>query len=178
MLIIFNIFLYIYNIIKRNFLNKCWKILYKKYKVIEFIFFILCMKDKIKRSVVITIFGVFLLYLIYLITQWEPIVKSEYLSWNIPMYVILIAVCLYMIWLYWIYPIHIRFSRATALVIWLLFIVLSQVLLANDWYSHVYIWDLFSVLGVLTLILFPTNILTTDKVKKQKSKKNEVIIEV
>ena len=49
---------------------------------------------------------------------------------------------------------------------------------ANDWYSHVYIWDLFSVLWVLILILFPTNILTTDKVKKQKSKKNEVIIEV
>ena len=83
-----------------------------------------------------------------------------------------------MIFLYGIYPIHIKFSRATSLVIWLLFIVLSQVILANDWYSHVYIWDLFSVLWVIILILFPTNILTTDKVKKQKSKKNEVIIEV
>ena len=136
------------------------------------------MKDKIKRSIVITVFWVFLLYLIFLISQWESIVKSEYSVWNIPMYVILIVFCLYMIWLYWIYPIHIKFSRATSLVIWLLFIVLSQVLLANDWYSHVYIWDLFSVLWVLILILFPTNILTTDKVKKQKAKKNEVIIEV
>ena len=136
------------------------------------------MGDKIKRSIVITVFWVFLLYLIFLISQWESIVKSEYSVWNIPMYVILIVFCLYMIWLYWIYPIHIKFSRATSLVIWLLFIVLSQVLLANDWYSHVYIWDLFSVLWVLILILFPTNILTTDKVKKQKSKKNEVIIEV
>ena len=136
------------------------------------------MKDNIKRSIVITIFWIFLLYLFYLISLWEPIVKSEYITWNIPMYVLLIAVCIYMIWLYWIYPIHIKFSRATSLVIWLLFIVLSQVILANDWYSHVYIWDLFSVLWVLILILFPTNILTTDKVKKQKSKKNEVIIEV
>lgn len=136
------------------------------------------MKDKIKRSVVITIFWLFLLYLIWLISQWTMIVKPEYSGRNIPMYVILIILCLYMIWLYWIYPIHIRFSRATALVIWLFFIVISQVLLANDGYSHIYIWDMFSVLWVVILILFPTNILTTDKVKKQKAKKNEVIIEV
>jgi hypothetical protein len=136
------------------------------------------MKDNIKRSIVIAIFWVFLLYLIWLISQWSMIVKPEYSNRNIPMYVILILLCLYMIWLYGIYPIHIKFSRATALVIGLLFIVVSQVVLANDGYSHIYIWDLFSVLWVLILILFPTNILTTEKVKKQKAKKNEVIIEV
>jgi len=136
------------------------------------------MKDNIKRSIVIAIFWVFLLYLIRLISQWSMIVKPEYSNRNIPMYVILILLCLYMIWLYGIYPIHIKFSRATALVIGLLFIVVSQVILANDGYSHIYIWDLFSVLWVLILILFPTNILTTEKVKKQKAKKNEVIIEV
>ena len=136
------------------------------------------MKDKIKRSIVITIFGLFLLYLIWLISQWTMIVQNQYAGRNIPMYVILIALCLYMIWLYGIYPIHIKFSRATALVIGLLFIVVSQVVLANDGYSHIYIWDMFSVLGVLILILFPTNILTTEKVKKAKAKKNEVIIEV
>ena len=136
------------------------------------------MKDKIKRSIVITIFGLFLLYLIRLISQWSMIVQDQYSGRNIPMYIILILLCLYMIWLYGIYPIHIRFSRSTALVIWLFFIVISQVILANDGYSHIYIWDLFSVLWVLILILFPTNILTTDKVKKQKAKKNEVIIEV
>ena len=136
------------------------------------------MKNNIKRSIVIAIFWVFLLYLIWLISQWSMIVKPEYSNRNIPMYVILILLCLYMIWLYGIYPIHIKFSRATALVIGLLFIVVSQVVLANDGYSHIYIWDLFSVLWVLILILFPTNILTTEKVKKQKAKKNEVIIEV
>ena len=136
------------------------------------------MKDNIKRSIVIAIFWVFLLYLIRLISQWSMIVKPEYSNRNIPMYVILILLCLYMIWLYGIYPIHIKFSRATALVIGLLFIVVSQVILANDGYSHIYIWDMFSVLWVAILILFPTNVLTTDKVKKQKAKKNEVIIEV
>lgn len=136
------------------------------------------MKDKIKRSIVITIFGLFLLYLIRLISQWSIIVKPEYKGRNVAMYVILIIFCLYMIWLYGIYPIHIKFSRATSLVIWLFFIVISQIILANDGYSHIYIGDMFSVLWVLILILFPTNILTTEKVKKQKSKKNEVIIEV
>jgi peptidoglycan/LPS O-acetylase OafA/YrhL len=151
---------------------------YKKIVIFFYIFTIFLMKDKIKRSIVITIFGLFLLYLIWLISQWTMIVQNQYAGRNIPMYIILIAICLYMVCLYWIYPIHVKFSRATALVIWLLFIVLSQVVLANDGYSHIYIWDLFSVLGVLILILFPTNILTTDKVKKQKAKKNEVIIEV
>ncbi len=151
---------------------------YKKIVIFFYIFTIFFMKDKIKRSIVITIFGLFLLYLIWLISQWTMIVQNQYAGRNIPMYIILIAICLYMVCLYWIYPIHVKFSRATALVIWLLFIVLSQVVLANDGYSHIYIWDMFSVLGVLILILFPTNILTTDKVKKQKAKKNEVIIEV
>ena len=136
------------------------------------------MKDIIKRGIVIAIFGLFLGYLFWLIFQWESIVKSEFASFNIPMYIILILLCLYMIFLYGIYPIHIKLSRVTALFIWLAFIVISQVVLANDGYSHIYIWDLFSVLWVLILILFPTNILTTEKVKKQKAKKNEVIIEV
>lgn len=134
------------------------------------------MKDSIKRCIVFVIFGVFLAYLLYLISKWESITTSENL--NIPMYVILIALCVYMLGLYSIYPIYIKFSRATSLFIWLAFIVISQTILVNDWYSHVYIWDLFSVLWVLILILFPTNILTTDKVKKSKSKKNEIIIEV
>lgn len=136
------------------------------------------MKDNIKRSIVITLFGLFLIYLVYLIIQWESITKSEFAGRNIPMYIILVLFCLYMLVLYWIYPIHIKLSRATSLVIWLLFIVISQRVLANDGYSHVYIWDMFSVLWVLILILFPTNILTTEKVKKAKEKKNEVIIEV
>ena len=136
------------------------------------------MKDKIKRGIVIGIFGLFLAYLFVLILKWESIVNPNYPRLNIPMYIILILFCLYMIWIYWIHPIHIKFSRATSLVIWLVFIVLSQVVLANDGYSHIYIWDLFSVLWVAILILFPTNILTTEKVKKQKAKKNEVIIEV
>ena len=136
------------------------------------------MKDSVKRSIVFIIFGAFLIYLIYLIIKWEPITTSEYANMNIPMFVILIALCIYMLVFYSIYPIYIKFSRSTALVLWLAAIILSQTMLANDWPSHVYIWDLFSVLWVFILILFPTNIITTDKVKKSKAKKNEIIIEV
>ena len=135
------------------------------------------MKDSIKRGIVIAIFWVFLLYLFWLIFNWVSIVDSEHSRFNIPLYVILISLCIYMIFFYWIYPIHIKFSRATSLFIALFFIVISQYL-ANDWSKWIFIWDLFSVLWVITLILFPTNIITTDKVKKQKAKKNEIIIEV
>lgn len=135
------------------------------------------MKDKIRRGIVIAIFGVFLLYLIWLISQSTMIVKDQYSDRNIPLYIVLICLCLYMIFLYGIYPIHIRFSRATSLFVALFLIVISQYL-ANSWKEWIFIWDLFSVLWVLTLVLFPTNILTTDKVKKQKAEKNEVIIEV
>ncbi len=136
------------------------------------------MKDSVKRSIVFIIFGAFLVYLVYLIIKWEPITTSEYSNMNIPMYILLIALCIYMLVFYSIYPIYIKFSRSTALVIWLASIILSQTMLANDWLSHVYIWDIFSVIWVLILILFPTNIITTDKVKKSKAKKNEIIIEV
>lgn len=136
------------------------------------------MKDYVKRSIVFIIFWAFLTYLIYLIIKGEPITTSEYENMNIPMYVLLIWLCIYMLVFYSIYPIYIKFSRSTALVIWFASIIISQTMLANDWLSHVYIWDMFSVLWVAILILFPTNILTTDKVKKQKAKKNEVIIEV
>ena len=137
------------------------------------------MKDKLKRGLVIAIFWAFLVYLGWMIFQWEPIVNSQLVSSSrdIPLYVILIALCIYMIFFYGIYPIHIKFSRATSLFIALFFIVISQ-FLANDWSKWIIIWDLFSVLWVVILILFPTNLITTDKVKKEKAKKNEVIIEV
>ncbi len=102
----------------------------------------------------------------------------EYASLNIPLFIVLIGLCLYLIIFYGMYPIHIKFSRSTLFVISIALIFLSQTVLANNGLEHVYIGDFFSVMGVLILILIPTNILITDKVKKSKSKKNEVIIEV
>ena len=83
-----------------------------------------------------------------------------------------------MITCYGIYPIPVRFSKSTLFVLSLALIILSQIIFANDWKEGIFIGDLFSVLGVIILILFPTNLLITDKVKKKKSEKNVEIIEV
>lgn len=136
------------------------------------------MKDLIKRIIVIVIFWAFLAYLGYLIFQGKSITTAEYANLNNIVYIILIALCVYIFFIYGIYPVHIRFSRATLLVIAIALVILSQTILANDGPNGIYIGDLFSVLGVCTLILFPTNLIITDKVKSQKKKKNEVIIEV
>lgn len=136
------------------------------------------MKDTIKRGIVIAIFWAFLAYLGYLLFQGKAITTAEYANLNVIAYIILIALCIYIFIIYGIYPIHIRFSRTTLLVIAIALIVLSQTIITNDGPNGIYIGDLFSVLGVLILILFPTNIITTDKVKSQKKKKHEVIIEV
>jgi peptidoglycan/LPS O-acetylase OafA/YrhL len=136
------------------------------------------MKDIIKRSIVIILFGAFLIYLLYLIIQGQAITTTEYANLNSITYAILIALCFYIIAIYGIYPIHVKFSRPTLLVVSLALIVLSQTILANDGPNGIIIGDLFSIMGVITLILFPTNVLTTDKVKQHKAQKNEVVIEV
>lgn len=138
-------------------------------------------KDFFKRSIVFTIFLVFLIYLWYLFIKWKDIVTSEYANRNIPMFIILIMLCLYIIWLYWICPTHIiyiKFPKSIAFVVWLFFIIISQKILANDGYSHIYIWDLFSVLWVITLILIPTNLVRTETAKKKIEQEDEIIIEV
>ena len=136
------------------------------------------MKDYIKRITVIILFGAFLLYLLYLLIQWQKITTVEYANLNVISYILLIALAVYIIALYGIYPLHIKFSRPALLVVGLALIIFSQTIFANNGAEGIFIGDIFSVVGVMTLVLFPTNVLTTDKVKKYTAKKNEVIIEV
>jgi hydrogenase-4 membrane subunit HyfE len=90
------------------------------------------MKDLIKRSIVIIIFLVFLVYLLYLAIQGQTITTGEYANLNIPLFVILIALCVYLTAFYGIYPLHIKFSRTALLVVGLALIVISQTMLVND----------------------------------------------
>jgi peptidoglycan/LPS O-acetylase OafA/YrhL len=136
------------------------------------------MKDNIKRAIVVLLFGAFIAYLFYLIIQGYPITTPEFSNLNLIVNILLIALCMLIIAFYGIYPLHIRFSRPALLVLSLALIVFSQTIIANDGPNGVFMGDIFSVAGVVILILFPTNLLTTDKVKKHKAKKNEVIIEV
>jgi purine-cytosine permease-like protein len=136
------------------------------------------MKDLIKKTIVIVVFGAFLGYLLYLALNGQSITTLEFAHLNIWWYIILIGICLYIIAFYGIYPLHIKFSRPALLVVSLALIILSQTMLANDGPNGIFIGDIFSVAGVLILILFPTNLIITDKVKKRKAKNEEVVIEV
>ena len=136
------------------------------------------MKDFIKRILVLIIFWILAWYLIYSLIVWKPIVQSQYSNMNILFYLILIAICMYIAIFYWIYPIHIKFSRSTLFVLWLSAIIMWKTVFLDDPMNNIYFWDISSVLWVVILIIWPTNLITTSKVKKIKEDKNIEIIEV
>ena len=136
------------------------------------------MKDFIKRLLVIIIFWILAWYLIYSLIVWKSIVQSQYSNMNLLFYIILIAICMYIAIFYWIYPIHIKFSRSTLFVLWLSAIIMWKTVFLDDPMNNIYFWDISSVLWVFILIIWPTNLITTSKVKKIKEDKNIEIIEV
>ena len=136
------------------------------------------MKDFIKRLLVIIIFWILAWYLIYSLIVWKSIVQSQYSNMNLLFYLILIAICMYIAIFYWIYPIHIKFSRSTLFVLWLSAIIMWKTVFLDDPMNNIYFWDISSVLWVVILIIWPTNLITTSKVKKIKEDKNIEIIEV
>jgi len=136
------------------------------------------MKDFIKRILVLIIFWILAWYLVYSLIVWKPIVQSQYSNMNILFYLILIAICMYIAIFYWIYPIHIKFSRSTLFVLWLSAIIMWKTVFLDDPMNNIYFWDISSVLWVVILIIWPTNLITTSKVKKIKEDKNIEIIEV
>ena len=136
------------------------------------------MKDFIKRIIVLIIFWIFAWYLIYSRIIWKSIVEPEFTNMNSIFYIILIAICSYIAIFYWIYPIHIKFSRSTLFVIGLSAIIMWKTVFLDDPMNNIYFWDLSSVLWVLILIIWPTNLITTSQVKKKKEEKDLEIIEV
>lgn len=136
------------------------------------------MKDFVKRISVLIIFWIFAWYLIYSRIIWKSIVEPQYASMNSIFYIILIAICSYIAIFYWVYPIHIKFSRSTLFVIGLSAIIMWKTVFLDDPMNNIYFWDLSSVLWVLILIIWPTNLITTSQVKKKKEEKDLEIIEV
>ncbi len=108
----------------------------------------------------------------------KPLVQPEYQNVNILFYLILIAISLYVSVFYGFYPIHIKFSRATLFVLGLAAIIMGKTLFLNDPLNGVYFGDLSAILGVVLIVVGPTNIITTTSVKKKKEEKNLEIIEV
>ena len=136
------------------------------------------MKDFAKRIIVLIIFWIFAWYLVYSRILWKSIVEPQYSNMNTLFYIILIAICSYIAIFYWVYPIHISFSRSTLFVIWLSAIIMWKTVFLDNPMNNIYFWDLSCVLWVLILIIWPTNLITTSQVKKKKEEKELEIIEV
>lgn len=136
------------------------------------------MRDYIKRVFVVLFFWLFALFLLWNLILWNAIVNSQYLDLNYPMYVILIALSVYIVACYGIVPTHVRFSRGILFSIWLFALFLGKFILANNWSQGIYFWDIISVFWVITLIIGPTGLIFSQKIKKQKEEKDLEIIEV
>lgn len=136
------------------------------------------MKDIIKRIFISIVSWLFLGYLGYLFFQNIVIVQSYFVEYNIWYYLILALVCLFLFILFGVYPVHFRMTKATLFVLGLGLIIIWDTVLLNDVATYVYVWDIFKVLWVILTLLAWTNVLITDKVKRQKQEKNIEIIEV
>ena len=58
-----------------------------------------------------------------------------------------------------------------------IFVIMSSRFLPNSWTLGIFLWDIVSVLGFLIIILYPTNVLMTEKIKENKAKSEEIVIE-
>lgn len=136
------------------------------------------MKDLFKRIMISVISGWFLGYVAYLFFQNITIVQSGFIEYNMVYYVILLLICLFLFVLFGIYPVHFKMTKATLFVLGIALIIIWDTVLLNDIANHVYVADIFKVLWVVLTLLAWTNVLITDKVKKQKQSKKVEIIEV
>jgi len=136
------------------------------------------MKDIIKRISISVVSWWFLGYIAYLFFQNTIIVQWSFMEYNIMYYGILFLICLFLFILFGIYPIHFKMTKATLFVLGIALIIIWDTVLLNDIQNYVYVSDIFKVLWVVLTLLAWTNVLITDKVKKQKQDKRVEIIEV
>ena len=91
------------------------------------------MKDYIKRLFVLCFFWIFVWFLFYNLLIGQSIVQMSHQEFNYPVYAILIALSLYVVWCYGLVPTHVKFSRAILFEIllvffeWLLWLLVLQV---------------------------------------------------
>ena len=111
------------------------------------------MKDYVKRLFVLSFFWLFIGFLGYNLIVGNSIVQSSYQEFNYPVYAILIALSLYVVWCYGLVPTHVKFSRSVLFVIGLVALVVGKTLLVNDGAQGIFFGDIASVFGVITLIL-------------------------
>jgi len=77
-----------------------------------------------------------------------------------------------------VYPVYYKITKASVFVIWLSLIIIWDTVLTNNISNSIFVADIVKLFGVILTLLAWTNILVTDKVKKQHSDNNIEIIEV
>ena len=135
----------------------------------------------IKRIIVMLVFGAFLGYFFSILVQNDTafLVNNSPLEDEMWFHIMcggIVAISLYFFNVYGIFCANVPFPRLTALILGIALIIISMYL-PNDGKQGIFLGDLVSVLGVFSTILFPTNVLVTDKSKEEKQKKEEEIIE-
>lgn len=136
------------------------------------------MKDLIKRIVIGIISGALLGYLGFLFVGKAVIVDSAFVANNTLYFIVLAVICLILFIFFAVYPVHFKMTKGTLFVIGIGLIFVSKTVLVNDITKNIYIGDLFALLGVILTLLARTNVLITDKIRKQKADKKVNIIEV
>lgn len=133
--------------------------------------------DIFKRSILWIIFIAILTYLVYLFSNWTIIVNESFLDKNTMVYGLYILIFLYYLGFYIIKPTYIKKYKLRNTLIWVFVITSSQTFLLNNGPGWVYFADIFTLIWVFLVIIWPTNLLISKKLKKQKQDKKMEVIE-
>lgn len=134
--------------------------------------------DILKKSIFWILFLAILTYLIYLLLIWTIIVNENFLEKNTIIFWLYILIFLYYLIFYVIKPTYIKKYKLRNTLIWIFIITSSQTFLTNNWPEWIYYADIFVVIWVILTILWPTNLLISQKLKKEKQDKRMEVIEV
>ena len=130
----------------------------------------------LKRIFVFVFSWAIIWYLIYLLFNWVKIVDWSEVN-NYIVYWLFFLIFLYYIVFYTIKPTYFKWTKLVNTLLWLFIVYTSQTLI-NSWFDGIYYWDIFSVIGVVLTIIWPTNLLISKEVQKIKEYKNTEIIEI
>lgn len=134
------------------------------------------MRDMIKRIFILLVFGGLLGYVLFLYLQWAVIVQWEYSHLNGFFYILLFIFALYKFVFYGVYPVIVRFSKVMVFSLGVALLFIGAYVLQDNPSQGVYISDIIRVIGIVLMILGPTNLLHTEKnITKKKLKEVEVI---
>lgn len=134
--------------------------------------------DILRRLVFWTLFTAIIAYLVYLFLNWIIIVNENFLDKNTIIHGLYVLIFLYYLIFYVLKPVYIKNFKLRNTLIWIFVITSSQSFLANNGPEWIYFADIFSVIWVLLTIIWPTNLLVSQKLKKESQEKKMEVIEV